>query len=260
MDAKTVQHYWDANAEAWVALSQAGYDKCRDLVNTPAFMACLPSVDGLRGLDLGCGETANTRRIATLGAHMSGVDISERMLQAARALEAREPLGIDVHHASMDALPFEDESFDFCVSFMAMMDCQNQPGALAEVHRVLRPGGFLQFLITHPVTSTAVRYWIRDGAGARQALALSGYFDNEPGSIEEWTFGSAPEEVKRGYEQFKIPRFHRTLSDWINTVLAAGLVLEHAGEPRPTQQIAHQEPYVAGMAMMPYSLLLRARK
>jgi len=260
MDAKTVQKYWDGNAEAWVELSQAGYDKCRDLVNTPGFLACLPDVSGQRGLDLGCGETTNTRRVARRGATMRGIDISDGMLDGARRLERDEPLEIEVQRASMDALPFADGSFDFCVSFMAMMDCQNQPGALAEAYRVLRPGGFLQFSITHPVTSTPVRYWVRDEAGRKQALALAHYFDAQDGDIEEWIFGAAPGETTHGYEKFKIPRFHRTVSGWINEILAAGFVLEHVAEPQPDPELAAREPYVADMGLMPYSMVFRGRK
>ena len=260
MDEKTVRAYWDGNAKAWVELSQAGYDKCRDLVNTPGFLACLPDVSGLRGLDLGCGETSNTRRIAALGASMTGIDISDGMLDGARRLEEREPIGVQVRRASMDALPFDDASFDFCVSFMAMMDCQNHPGALAEAYRVLRPGGFLQFSITHPVTTTPVRYWVRDEAGNKQALALSSYFDGEHGTLEEWIFGAAPDEATAGYDKFRIPVFHRTLSSWINELIAAGFVLEYTAEPHPDPEVAAREPYVADMGMMPYVMIFRGRK
>jgi hypothetical protein len=52
---------WEANAAAWVELTRAGYDVNRDLVNTPAFLAMLPDVGGLVGIDLGCGEGHNTR-------------------------------------------------------------------------------------------------------------------------------------------------------------------------------------------------------
>ena len=49
---------WEANAETWTRHARAGLDVYRDQVNTPAFLAMLPPVGGLRGLDIGCGEGA----------------------------------------------------------------------------------------------------------------------------------------------------------------------------------------------------------
>ena len=64
---------WEANAETWTRQARAGYDVYRDVVNTPAFFAMLPSVVGRSGLDVGCGEGGNTRKIARLGARMRAV-------------------------------------------------------------------------------------------------------------------------------------------------------------------------------------------
>jgi trans-aconitate methyltransferase len=41
-----------------------GHDIYRDHLNTPAFFAMLPDVEGLAGLDIGCGEGHNTRLLA----------------------------------------------------------------------------------------------------------------------------------------------------------------------------------------------------
>ena len=80
MDHLTVGDCWNGNAEAWTKLARAGYDTYRDHLNTPAFLALLPPVEGLEGLDLGCGEGHNTRLIAQRGARMTGLDIAEIFL------------------------------------------------------------------------------------------------------------------------------------------------------------------------------------
>jgi SAM-dependent methyltransferase len=85
---------WDANAATWVAHVRAGYDLYRDLFTLPAFLAFLPDLGGLEVIDLGCGEGHNTRVLARRGARMTGVDLSARMIAAARASEAAAPLGI----------------------------------------------------------------------------------------------------------------------------------------------------------------------
>ena len=42
MDDKEVGKYWDENAENWIKLARMGYDRCRDLINSPAFFKMLP--------------------------------------------------------------------------------------------------------------------------------------------------------------------------------------------------------------------------
>ena len=140
-----VAAHWQSNAETWTVYSRAGYDKYRDALNTPAFLAMLPSVEGLAGLDLGCGEGANTRAVAELGARMTGVDIAPAFIRHAQELEMQTPLGVEYSVCNAEALPFPDASFDFVTAFMSLMDMANQGEVLAGVHRILKPGGFLQF-------------------------------------------------------------------------------------------------------------------
>jgi len=150
MDHVTVGEYWNANAEAWTKLARAGYDVYRDHLNTPAFLELLPPVDGLSGLDLGCGEGHNTRLVAQRGAKMTAIDISGNFIRLAQAEETRRPLGITYREASAVELPFADGTFAFATAFMSLMDIPETDRVLAEAFRVLAPGGFLQFSILHP--------------------------------------------------------------------------------------------------------------
>ena len=65
---------WEANAETWTRHARAGYDLYRDALNTPVFLANLPAIAGLDGLDIGCGEGGNTRKLAQAGARMTAID------------------------------------------------------------------------------------------------------------------------------------------------------------------------------------------
>jgi len=73
-DPAKVAECWEANADTWTRHARAGYDIYRDALNTPAFLAMLPPIGGLTGLDIGCGEASNTRQLAGLGAKMYAVD------------------------------------------------------------------------------------------------------------------------------------------------------------------------------------------
>ena len=85
-------------------------------------------------LDLGCGDGVLTKRIAEAGADVLGVDPSEAMLAAARAL------GLQVQVADGQALPF-DSRFDAVFSNAALHWMPNQPAVAAGVFRALKPGG-----------------------------------------------------------------------------------------------------------------------
>lgn len=260
MDDRTVGEYWERNAATWTQLVRAGYDVYRDLLNTPAFLEMLPEVRGLQGLDIGCGEGANTRRLVARGARMWGVDIAPTFV--ARAREA-EGAGGDVIRYSVGsalALPFEGGRFDFAVAFMSLMDVGKPELAIQEAYRVLRPGGFLQFSITHPCFGTPHRKLLRRADGEAYAVEVGRYYDGSDGEIERWIFGSAPEELKAGLRKFEVPRFYRTLSEWVNCLLEAGFVLERMEEPRVSEEVAREYPAVQDTRVVSYFLHVRVRK
>ena len=192
MEHTEVGRHWDKNAEAWTRLARAGYDTYRDYLNTPAFFAMLPDVRGLAGLDIGCGEGYNTRLLAKQGAMVEAIDIARGFIRHAQASEAAEPLGIRYQAASAVALPFADAAFDFATGFMSFMDIPEIDRVLAEAYRVLKPGGFLQFSITHPCYDTAHRRNLQDEHGLCYAIEIGGYFREVDGGIEEWLFSAAP--------------------------------------------------------------------
>ena len=260
MDHREVGSYWNRNAEAWTKLARAGYDVYRDCFNTPAFFEMLPEVEGLSGLDLGCGEGHNTRLLAKRKANVTAVDISEIFIEYARQSELQAPLGIDYRVASVVELPFADSSFDFATAFMSFMDIPEKRRVLAEAHRVLRPGGFLQFSITHPCYDTPHRRNLRDEAGVTYALEVGDYFRDPDGAISEWLFGAAPAEAKQGLPQFRVPRFTRTVSQWLNMLVESGFVLERIEEPRPSDQTVRECPDVQDAQVVAYFLHIRGRK
>jgi SAM-dependent methyltransferase len=255
-----VGRFGEVNAEAWTKLARAGYDVYRDGFNTPAFFAMLPEVEGLAGLDVGCGEGHNTRLLAGRGARMAGIDISPTFVRCAAEAEEEHPLGISYEVASAADLPFEDASFDFATAFMSLMDMPDTGRVLAEVFRVIRPGGFLQFSITHPCFDTSHRKDVRGEDGLTYAVEVGDYFRKLDGEVEEWIFSAAPPEVREGLRPFPVPRFTRTLSEWLNLLLDGGFVLERLGEPRPSDEMVREQPGLQDARVVPYFLHVRARK
>ena len=260
MDHAEVGRYWDENAEVWTELVRAGYDHYRDGLNTPAFFEMLPEVDGLFGLDVGCGEGHNTRLLAERGARMVGIDVSERFVRYASEAEHEHPLGIRYEVASAVELPFDGACFDFATAFMSLMDIPETERVLAEVFRVLRPGGFFQFSITHPCFDTPHRENLRDETGRTYAIEVGYYFREREGEVQEWLFSAAPPEVREGLPPFRTPIFMRTLSSWLNGLVGAGFVLERFGEPYPSDEAVRERPGLQDAQVVAYFLHVRARK
>lgn len=259
MDHQAVGRFWNDNADVWTTLSRSGYDVYRDYLNTPAFFSLLPDVQGLSGLDIGCGEGHNTRLLAVRGAKVAAVDISENFITHARQREEEEPRGIDYRVASAVNLPFDDASFDFAVAFMSLMDIPETAVVLAEARRVLRPGGFLQFSIEHPCFATPHRRNLRDSSGLSYAIEVGDYFRHLQGAVAEWTFGAAPADVRQGFRRFKVPRFTRPISEWLNLLIEAGFVIERVEEPRPSDETVRACPRIQDAQVVAYFLHVRVR-
>jgi ubiquinone/menaquinone biosynthesis C-methylase UbiE len=260
MDHKEAGQYWNDSADTWTRLARMGYDIYRDHLNTPAFFAMLPNVNGLWGLDIGCGEGYNTRLLAKRGARMTAIDIAEVFVRYAQQAEIDEPLGIDYRVASAVELPFGDAAFDFATGFMSLMDVPETDRVLAEAYRVIKPGGFLQFSISHPCFDTPHRRNLRDANHRTYAIEVGDYFRGREGEIDEWLFKAAPPEVKHGLRKFRIPRFSRTLSQWLNLVIESGFLFEKVEEPRPDDETIAACPELQDAQVVSYFLHLRVRK
>lgn len=88
-------------------------------------------------LDVGCGTGHHMQRYARLGYRVSGVDGSDEMLRHARANNR----SADIRKSDVDALPFEDASFDVVIAIEVLRYLPDASRAIAEMHRVLRPRG-----------------------------------------------------------------------------------------------------------------------
>ena len=146
----------------------------------------------------------------------------------------------------------------FVTACMSLMDMPQPLDALREAARVLRPGGFLQFSITHPCFSTPHRRKVRDAYGREFAMEVGGYFEGG-GGVSEWIFGAAPPAVKLQYPRFRTPMLHWTLASWLNWIAQAGFQIEQAVEPHATREFGERFPVVADTRLAPYFLHLRCR-
>ena len=111
-----------------------------------------------RWLDAGCGSGYFARMLAEGGATVHGVDGASEMVEAAQAVAQGHSVVERLVFQRIDTvenLPFDDASFDGVISLSVLEYVPDPERALAEMARVLRPGG--QMVISIPYTGSLVR-------------------------------------------------------------------------------------------------------
>jgi SAM-dependent methyltransferase len=96
---------------------------------------------GERVLDLATGTGNAALLAARAGAEVTGIDAASRLIQVAGERGRAEGLRADFVVGQLEALPFEDRSFDVALSVFGVIFAQDARRAFSELVRVLRPGG-----------------------------------------------------------------------------------------------------------------------
>lgn len=105
------------------------------------------SLSGKKVLDLCCGDGIDANHYKAIGATVHGIDASEGLIGIAK----KQYPGIDFQVGFAEALPYEDNSFDMILSKYAIMTSSDMNPIFSEINRVLKPGGTVIYLVTHPL-------------------------------------------------------------------------------------------------------------
>ncbi|SFR29615.1 Methyltransferase domain-containing protein [Lentzea waywayandensis] len=142
-----VENDYDGFAEAYTAENETS------LLNAyyvrPAIVDLAGDVAGRRILDAGCGAGPVSAALRDRGAVVSGFDRSAKMVEL-----ARQRLGDDVDLRVADItgpLPYPDGAFDDAVAALVLHYLEDWTAPLAELRRVLKPGGRLIVVVNHPI-------------------------------------------------------------------------------------------------------------
>jgi ubiquinone/menaquinone biosynthesis C-methylase UbiE len=126
------QQYYDEFAPNYERDRHHGYHALIDRLETDL---ALRYARGKRVLEAGCGTGMILKEIAPHASEAVGLDISPGMLAVARQR------GLNVVHASVTHVPFPDAYFDVAYSFKVLAHVEPIGAALAEMARVVKPGG-----------------------------------------------------------------------------------------------------------------------
>src|SRR5579883_487820 len=115
----------------------------------PAVQACFGPIDGARALDIGCGTGRHTLALVEAGASVTALDFTPEMLARAQAKLKGHPVTW-LRHALPDPLPFPEGVFEVAVLGLVAEHVAELEAVLAEVARVLKPGGRCVLSALHP--------------------------------------------------------------------------------------------------------------
>ncbi|MGH9299676.1 MAG: class I SAM-dependent methyltransferase [Acidimicrobiales bacterium] len=235
---------WDRLAPWWRETFSNGADIEYELQILPLAAGHLAGCRVV--LDLGTGEGQLARRLQRGGprpALVVGLDPSARQLFGA----TEQGGGPSYLRAVGEQMPFRDGSFDGVACCLVIEHTEDADTVLAEVARVLAPGGRFLLLVNHPVVQ---------GPG-------SGFVDDRVLDERYWRIGPyltedvSVEEVDPGVEV----RFsHRPLSRYINPLCDAGLALTRLEEPAPPVQFLSDSVDLSLELSMPRLCLMRFEK
>jgi SAM-dependent methyltransferase len=232
---------WETHAGWWIDGFTAGADPEYEEQILP--LAARELAGAGHVLDVGCGDGQVSRLAAKLGAHVIGIDPTWNCVSVAAER------GTTVARAGAAALPFADETFDAVVACLVFEHIRDVDDAIAEVARVLQPGGRFCFFLNHPLLQTPNSGWIDD------------QFLDPP--EQYWRIGEylvENETIEEVEKDVFIPFIHRPLSRYINTLAASGLLLERMEEPAPPAGFLARAEEYAQASTIPRLLYLRTRK
>ncbi len=197
-------------------------------------------------VDIGTGEGQVARLARAGGARtVVGVDPTSAQLR----LAARRGGGASYVAGDAAHLPLAGAAFDAAVACLVFEHIVEVDLALAEVARVLRPGGRFLFFLNHPLLQAPGSGWIDDHVldPPEQYWRVGAYL------VED----HAVEEVDKGVF---IPFIHRPLSRYVNAMAGVGLVIRHLAEPPPPAGFLARAAEYVQAATIPRLLFVLAER
>jgi SAM-dependent methyltransferase len=217
-DRRTAAELYDSSAASWVRNEPITLS---DYTGRPATLELLGDING---------EGYVSRQLARKGAKVVGLDVSARMIDAARAVEARDQLGIEYGVGdATDLNRFATGTLDrvLAVFLFNYLDVENTQRTCAEVARVLRPGGRFVFAVPHPA-----KPWMHDPKPPF-------YFDvGDAGYFRDRDKRFAGRIWKRDGSSLEVQCVHKTFEDYFDALAAAGF------SAMPTLRELHVTPEI----------------
>lgn len=185
----------------------------------PAMLALWPGLEGRRVLDVGCGPGIYAELLSQRGAIVTAIDASERML-----FHARKRLGPEFdlrqHDIAQPFSAFPDGEFDLVHAPLCLDYVEDWRAVFREFHRLLKPGGHLQFSCAHPAADAELHQTIQYHAVESVTYPWKG-------------FG----------KPVVMPSYRRPWREVLMPLVENGFQLLELVEPKPTADFLAADPF-----------------
>jgi SAM-dependent methyltransferase len=209
----------------------------------PSVQALLPSLEGIRVLDLGCGFGAFDRWAMEQGARsVIGIDLSENMLRRARSLSTND--AIEYRVGDLAALDLPERDFDLIYSALAFHYVDDFSTLCAAMRSRLADSGRLVATVEHPIFSAPSDDSWHVSADGTAIWPLNDYLR------EGWR--------TRNWFADGVIKYHRTVGTYVNALLDNGFRLARLIEWGPSAAQVAEHPEWAREAERPMFLLFAA--
>lgn len=201
---------YDSYADEYARFArEGGVDRAHQAVLEE--LAAEAPLAGRTVCDIGCGTGELADRLADAGARVTGIDLSERMLSHARRLTDRATW---VRDDATTLRLVRNSAFDIAVSCLMLMDVPDHAAVFRQSLRILKPGGFLLWLVMHPCFQSPFSHPLEDGSRRVYQYAPQYWKSKGEGTLRS-TLGA----------------YHRPISRYLHDFMGAGFTLTRVLEP-----------------------------
>ena len=214
-------------------------------IEEPAVYSLMPSLKGLRVLDLGCGFGKFVSFcLQNEAAFVLGTDISHNMISEARK-NIKDP------RASFEVVATEDFEtnecpFDLVVSSMCFHYIKEIELVFEKVSSILDAGGNFIFSVEHPICTSLLEGWCSSEGVRKKHWPVDDY-RRESLRVSRWFVDG-------------VVKYHRTIETYINALIDAGFAIKRLLEPGPTEESVAERPELSDHMRRPPILVLSAAK
>lgn len=212
----------------------------------PALKKMLPAFSGKDVLDLGCGFGWHCRYAIENGAKsVIGIDLSEKMLEKAREINALEDIYYE--RKALEEVDYPAEKFDIILSSLTFHYIESFDTLAQNIYKWLKPNGNFVFSVEHPVfTAQGNQDWAYHENGEKLHWPVDNYFVE--GKRNTTFLGE------------DVVKYHRTLTTYLNSLLILGFKIKEVIEPEPSEEMLKEFSEMKDELRRPMMLLISVKK
>ncbi len=236
---------WEKNARYWIKIIRENLDPFRLVVTNKAILQSLKGKKKLKILDAGCGEGYLSRILVKKGHRVWGIDISDKLIRAAKDEERRKPLGIKYFVGNFIKTNFPPNFFDFIISHQTINETLFPERVIAEFQRLLKHKGKLVLLFLHPC------FGLQEPRLGKKLNVLD-YFQKKllkKKFLVSGLWSPVPDK-----------HIHLPLEKWIEIITKKGFLISQITEPHPPLNLIKKNKWWTEHFKRPMFILIGAIK